>query len=384
MTKKKLMKFAAKGIPQKVVADQGMIEGVRLCTAGEAKGHGVFLEESFIDQVVALANKGQKAGVKCRFGHPNMCSESLGTYLGVFRNVKKGMVSYPDPEDPEKIIDAPCAIGDLYLAASAKETPNGDLYSYVMACASEHPDKVATSIVFEIGDWYVYDQLGNKIVYDGTNSDQYRGARDLTGKEYVTCGKLFGCDMVDEPAANEGGLFSAFSKESLAGQVTEFLDDHPKVIELLEKSPETINGFIERFNVYLSKLGKKPVKIGHFHDIEESLTSALKERDELKNKLETVVFEGTKAFSESTVKIKALEEAANNYDAEMKRLKDENASLSAERDSLKAKVEQLERRISVELSGSQPADFGKGSDAGNKTLSPIESAAKHLQTAKRK
>jgi hypothetical protein len=71
---------ASKDAGSKVDKEKRIISDVILCQVGEAKGHGVHLEQSFIDAGIAYAQKHHtKVGMKCRFGHPAMSNDALGT-----------------------------------------------------------------------------------------------------------------------------------------------------------------------------------------------------------------------------------------------------------------------------------------------------------------
>jgi len=93
-------------------------------------------------------------------------------------------------------------------------------------------------------------------VYGGTYEDS---ERELSDEIYVECKELHACDAVDDPAANDG-LFSKFSQETVAGQITEFLDLHPQVwaaiqtnpsiIEALGRHGKNVDEFIERYRAY--------------------------------------------------------------------------------------------------------------------------------------
>lgn len=234
-------------------ADKGVIAGVSVCTVGEAKGHGVNLDSEFVGRVAELGNS-KKQGLKARFGHPNMCSTALGTFLGRFKNFR---------------VDGEQVRADLFVSNEAKETPHGNLYDYVMGMAAHEPDMFGTSIVFTPGRFYKRDAKGNKIVYPGwgpdedetpsEHSERVREYRDAPGPEYVECEELHACDAVDDPAANEG-LFSRFAQETIAGQITEFLDlhpqvwaaisDNPSIIEALAKYGERVDEFITRYRAY--------------------------------------------------------------------------------------------------------------------------------------
>ena len=113
--------------------DEGVIKGVKMCSEGEAKGHGVWLNKKFISKVVELAQE-QERGVKARFGHPNMCSDALGTFIGTYKNVRRKIERQGEGETRHH------AIGDLYLAKSSKDSPNGNLYNYILTLAKESPD----------------------------------------------------------------------------------------------------------------------------------------------------------------------------------------------------------------------------------------------------
>jgi hypothetical protein len=65
--------------------DKTIITGCSIVTMGQAKGHGVMLDESFVQTCYEQAQE-LKMGLKARFGHPSMCNEALGTFVGWFRN----------------------------------------------------------------------------------------------------------------------------------------------------------------------------------------------------------------------------------------------------------------------------------------------------------
>ncbi len=251
--------------PEAVDHEQGIIRNALIVTEGEAKGHGVFLESEFIDEVIRQGNE-SKSGLKARFGHPNMCSTALGTFLGRWKNFSRDTITRSDGSK------AVAARGDLFLSNSAKDTPNGDLHDYVLSMAEKEGDMFGTSIVFTRGDEYQRTKSGKKVRYvweTGEDGERLRNADgearyryvDETGKEhdtskdpvldryYVTCKKLHACDAVDDPAANDG-MFSNFAQETVAGQITEFLDLHPQVWDAVEKNP----GVLEALSKYGNRI----------------------------------------------------------------------------------------------------------------------------------
>ena len=95
--------------PSSIDREKGIIKDIILCQTGEAKGHDLFINDQFIDKVVQLGNDNQ-VGIKARFGHPNICSTALGSYLGRYKNFRS---------------DGNKAIADLYLDSTSKKSPNG-------------------------------------------------------------------------------------------------------------------------------------------------------------------------------------------------------------------------------------------------------------------
>ena len=215
----------------KVDASNGVIKDVAIVTAGEAKGHGIFLDQSFVEDVVRMGNEFPQ-GVKCRFGHPTLSNEALGTYLGRFKNFR---------------VKQDKAIGDLYLDDVAKQSPNGDLYSWITAMAAKNPDQFGTSIIFIPDESYQVIEGERKPVSDDD------------APVYATIKELCAADLVDEPAANDEGLFSStrFNADKFAVRLTEFLDNNPDVWKFIDRNPEKFTPFLAKYNAYKKSIDKK-------------------------------------------------------------------------------------------------------------------------------
>lgn len=243
-------------------AEKGVLHDVQINVMGEAKGHGVWLGEDFIDGVVEQGNLA-KNGVKSRFGHPAMCSDALGTFLGRAKNFTKKELTRTDGS---KVFGA---FADFHLAEEAKKAPGGDLYSWTLETAKNNPDTFGQSIVFSYANWYVLDADGNKRLwtdqegYDSDDQDVRRAAFDswmetsADGKIYAVLDKLLGTDFTDSPAATDG----VFGADSLAETATQMLDEHPQIVELLAQKPEVATQFLARYNEHLKALGKPAVEL---------------------------------------------------------------------------------------------------------------------------
>jgi pyruvate/2-oxoglutarate dehydrogenase complex dihydrolipoamide acyltransferase (E2) component len=232
----KLTKFQAlKAAPEAVAQENGktVIQGVSVCTAGPALGHGVHLDSDFIDAVYRFGTE-SNIGIKSRFGHPSMCSESLGKFVGRFKNFRK-------------VDDGNRVVADMHLAESAKDSPGGDLHAYIVKMAKEDPQAFATSIVFKMGPMYRKTESGEKVRVAYVEDEGYMPVdpdideSDLSEELYATCEDLFACDFVDEPAANPGGLFSEFHGTTIAGKVGMFFDQEPEILDALLANPEMVS-----------------------------------------------------------------------------------------------------------------------------------------------
>jgi hypothetical protein len=192
--------------------ENGIIRGVTIAMIGSAKGHGGFIDRTFLLQLVDNATS-KSAGIKARFGHPNMCATALGTYLGRFKN-------YSYAGDKIK--------ADLHLDETSKTTPNGDLFSYILDMAEKNPDMFGASIVFEIAESvFLKEKLDGKEVE----------------KEYFRLKDLRATDIVDEPAATDG-LFSANTFPGIASQ---FLDENPEIMDLIFSKPDSVTEFLSNY-----------------------------------------------------------------------------------------------------------------------------------------
>lgn len=183
------------GKPQ-VDREAGVIYGYAVITKGPARGHHMHIDDTTLTQVVDLGNRA-KLGIKSRFDHPSASNTSMGTFLGRSKNFRRA---------------GDRVLADLHLSESAKEAPQGDLYAYVLGLAERDPQAFGASIVFE-------GQSEYQLNPDGTRKKDEHGDPLPPLARVET---LLASDVVDEPAANPGGLFSA--GDSLAAKVTAFLN----------------------------------------------------------------------------------------------------------------------------------------------------------------
>jgi hypothetical protein len=227
MSKRQLFGAPLLGIPaERVDFEKGVIYGAAVTRVGPAKGHGVQLDSDFINNVASMGNAQGAAGLKVRFGHPTMSGNALmdAPFIGRAKNFTS---------------DGQTVRADIFLSNSAKETPAGNLHQRAMELSADSPDMFGMSIVFSAGEMFREDKDGNKFT---ESDDEFR---QLTGDPFATIEKLFGVDVVDDPAATDG-MFSAIQPEAFAVQASDFLDNHPKIWDLIISSPDIVAEFTAR------------------------------------------------------------------------------------------------------------------------------------------
>lgn len=224
--------------------ENGIIRNMLIVQTGEAKGHEVFCDEQFVQDVTAYGNS-QTKGIKCRFGHPTMCgSDSIGTHLGRFHNFSYHKGS---------------CIADLHLSEVAKKSPRfagQNLYDYILDMAETESDMFGNSIVFAIAGYFQKDKKGNNTEVDW---DSVNDGVPL----FIKFGSLHACDCVDTPAATEGAFAPSFSQilnfDSWAVEAEEFLNINPQYKDFMMKNQNPIMGFLAKQGIF--GFGKKPLEI---------------------------------------------------------------------------------------------------------------------------
>lgn len=268
--------------------EDGIIKNVLVVSEGEAKGHNLFLNQDFLDATVILGNQSSK-GIKARFGHPNMCSTALGTYIGRYKNFHKINSN---------------VLADLYLDKTSKISPNGNLYDYILELAASNPDSFGSSIAFKCGK---INTLTDK---DPITNEEFT-------RNYATIESLNAVDLVDEPAATNG-LFAQFHQNDWAYTATLFLNQNPSLLNLLSNNPYVFTEFLTKYlnnnNMTIPEEFKKfKEKISDFFqknnisitDLNQDLVAERSRSTELSTKLDIL-------NTESLNKDKLIEELQSN------------------------------------------------------------------------
>lgn len=189
---------------ERVDAEKGIVFGVSVITVGEAKGHGLFIDETSLSQILSLA-KARPDGVKVKADHNS----------GVFGSVGK-LVNFR--KDGDKIR------ADLELLKS-----------------DENYDKMI--------------EMATKLSHDfGLSVSTSAKSEKVGGKKMVRFTALESVDLVSTPAANDG-LFSAKQQNNNSMTI-----DKVQLAAICGLDPEkaTDEEITAAFEAKCKKLSEKP------------------------------------------------------------------------------------------------------------------------------
>ena len=345
----------------KIDAENEVLHDVQITLEGEALGHGVWLDREFCEAVAEQGNATGDVGLKVRYGHPAMCSDAIGTELARAKNFR--VVDVEREIDGQKV-QAAGVVADVHLLKSAHSAPQGDIAKHVLETAKEDPGQFGQSIVFTYSDWVVKDKDGNRHSYKEEVQKPYdewcesevgksasgeahwkkdkelRSAweeKSADGKFYAVLGKLHGSDFTDTPAATDG----IFSTGTLAEEAEQMLDEHPQILETLEKNPKSVFEFLER--------------TGLAEKIESARLAGLqaakdKEIAALKAEIASLGEKNAELQKKGCEMLAAAEEqhkvAIQKFEADIKERDEALASAKAEREQLRAELDKTAKALS--------------------------------------
>lgn len=198
--------------------ENGVIKNTCIANFGDNKNES-FFDESFLLDLMKQGNESE-GGIKARFNHPNICSGSFGSYIGRYRNFR---------------IENKNLYGDLYLDPVTKslevEGKGMKMFDYITTMAENNPDMFGNSI-------QIYSKHYDKEI-DGERKTLHK------------LEKFKACDLVDDPAATDS-LFSA-NPNDLGVRLTSFLDDNPEIFDTINKNPNILQDFFERYFNYAER-----------------------------------------------------------------------------------------------------------------------------------
>lgn len=326
-------------------AENGIIRDVVMAQVGPAKGHGYWLEQGFIDQLITYDQKYyNETGLKARFGHPAMSDTTMGRQMGYFHNFR---------------IREGDAIADLHLLKSADLSPSmPNMREWMLSMAQEAKDFVMSSIVFRTFSFYQYDPEDNQRV--DLETDSWGDPRPKFKKErvYVDFDEQKGSkhlytDIVEAGAATNSLFSQQFNQDKFAVRVVEFLQSNQDILSFIRANPHKITEMCESLNIPI-EMNSKTKKIGLFKELKAMFFSDV-ENDEVVEETTGDVIEETPeedVVAEETVSLSRFTELQNRLN-EVEEL----------RQQFQARIEELEKRpLAAPATYEEDPGPGKGAE----------------------
>lgn len=183
-------------------AQAATIAGVSVITIGEAKGHGMLIDAQTLLQVKEAAET-YSGGLKVKTDHYTGFNEIVGTLKNF-------------------VIDGDQLRADLYLLKNHDATPR------ILEMAELMPDTFGLSISFS-----------------GEHEEQENGV------VFARCSEIYSADLVDAPAANPTGLFSAKVDSGKKAM------DEKQFAEALAAALAPINDKLSAFEAFMTEASTK-------------------------------------------------------------------------------------------------------------------------------
>ena len=206
--------------PVRVDRKANVIFGASLMQIGDLNDAEVrpwTVDAKTLDQALSLSSRSAN-GLKARFTHPNMSADGMGSYLGRWKNLR---------------IDGSTLRGDLHIADAAFTSPQGDLGNYVMDLAESDPESFGVSLATKLDSADLQQ-------FTTMNDSKPKSERSMWPMRFAA---IKAGDVVDDPAATRGGMFSLDADlRELPAQATALLQTY-----FGDADPSVVRGRIAAF-----------------------------------------------------------------------------------------------------------------------------------------
>lgn len=180
-------------IDGRIDEENGIIRGVSLITMGDARGHGLVVDDVTLNQLKNSMESASHPGIKAKLNHRSGVEAVFG-YINNFS------------------IQGNKLKGDLNLLKNHKD------YNQTMEQISTMPGQIGLSVAFQ----------GDK---------EQQGA-----KTYARCKRIISVDLVADPAANPDGMFETKVDNEIYNMNEPESDQHDEVTELLSSINDRLEG----------------------------------------------------------------------------------------------------------------------------------------------
>lgn len=322
---------------------------------GLAKGHDVHIDSEFVQNLVQYDQATySERGIKVRLGHPSASDDTMGKQMGYMRNFRTRRQNGKMQ-----------AIADLHLLDAADSSPVApNMRQWALKMASEAPDFIMSSIVFKGSGFYQKKANGHKRPL----SQEMEADAEL-GPVYISFTPEDGAehyytDMVEAGAATNSLFSTEANPHFFVSQAHAWLDQHPELLQFIQKNPEAVQAFLLRAGLSASPEVKQKrtmwsIKQWLFGETDVAPEEPVQtELTMLKSELS----EAREAVQQLRQERDEFEQKFTAAQQEAERLRTETIALKAEAEDLKTRLLALEARVQkVEDS---PAAQPTGGDAG--------------------
>ncbi len=252
--------FQFKARPSNVDMQLRVMKDVIIAEVGEAEGHGVCIEQEFIDSIKTLSTD---KGYLCNLGHN---WDNMGLQFGRINNIR---------------VVGTKAIGDLipYKNADAsKRFP--EMATWVLNQADEDPESIMLSLRFQPGEYYQYNDSGERynLVFKRVDYSRMPTNLDEDKPVFVSLQSIKSVDIVDDGALTNS-MYS--SNPDVFQRISHFLSNSLKPLKMESNNKPIVTPIVETkqtvdFSAQIEALEKR---FSDFEADKAKLEAAIAERD---------------------------------------------------------------------------------------------------------
>lgn len=313
--------FGIAGVEQSQIdKDSGTMSAVSLISVGPALGHGLFVDETSLDTIMDQLEDTRLPAYITHRGA--LFDDRLTREIGMFDNFR---------------LEGGRLLGDFQAFESFQEDDSRK-FNRLFELAEKMPERFGLSIVFSASSAWSTD-MG-----DVETTEKPEGA--LFDFPSIRVEEVSSADFVDNPAANQRGLFSKID--------TKLSNSMNKELSEKNESLEEANAALEEQNRQLS------VEKMDAEAVSEGLEEGLKEHEDEMAALKAELAEKDEMIASLKAELEAKVAELAEKDKEMDEHTEKEEEMSAETSKLSAKVATLESLIA----GSSPVDTFSDSENG--------------------
>ena len=193
---------------------KGSMTSVSLIQIGEAKGHGMFIDQESLESALEVLGENLPAYVTHEGAiESDRLLKEVGVFSGFF--IEEGKLK-----------------AESFKALSSFRDDEPERFRRLFDLAESMPDAFGLSLVFEPELVWIMED-GTELPIDQGSAKN--AVRDLPSVRFKS---IRSADFVDAPAANEGGLFSANSKTGEKLMDEETTNEDEKVVEFDDQATD--------------------------------------------------------------------------------------------------------------------------------------------------